>query len=111
MTEVHVLAIDLELSGLRDHVAIPNPANPSVFYSLVTGQQHSHGVEVNFGGEILPNLRISAAATFLLALVTKDSNTPSQKGSDLLGAPRRVTSNGVLYGEPRSVSASLNYKY
>ncbi len=27
----------------RDHVAITNPANPSGFYSLITGRQHSHG--------------------------------------------------------------------
>ena len=74
----------------RDNVAIPNPANPSGFYSVVTGQQHSHGIEVNLGGEILPNLKINAVATFLHALVSKDDNIPSQQGSDLLGAPRRV---------------------
>lgn len=81
----------------RDHVAIPDPANPSGFYSLVTGQQHSHGVEINVGGEILPNLRIAGVATFLHAVVTKDSNIPSQKGSDLLGAPRRVYSLSADY--------------
>jgi iron complex outermembrane recepter protein len=81
----------------RDHVVIADPANPNGFYSLVTGQQHSHGVEVNVGGEILPNLRVSGAATFLHALVTKDSNIPSQTDSDLLGAPRRVYSVNANY--------------
>jgi iron complex outermembrane receptor protein len=81
----------------RDHVVIADPANPNGFYSLVTGQQHSHGLEVNVGGEILPNLSVFGAATFLHALVTKDSNIPSQTGSDLLGAPRRVYSVNANY--------------
>jgi iron complex outermembrane receptor protein len=81
----------------RDNVAIPNPANPRGFYSVVTGQQHSHGIEVNLGGEILPNLKINAVATFLHALVSKDDNIPSQQGSDLLGAPRRVYSFNANY--------------
>jgi len=99
----------------RNHVAIPNPANPSGFYSLVTGQQHSHGIEVNIGGEILPNLRINVVATFLHALVTKDSNIPSQKGSDLLGAPRRVYSVSGNYtldtGEMKGLELGASYYY
>lgn len=81
----------------RDNVAIPNPANPSGFYDLVTGEQHSHGIEVNVGGEVLPNLRVNGSATFLHAQVTKDENLRSQKGSDLLGAPRRVYSLTANY--------------
>lgn len=81
----------------RNHVAIPNPANPSGFYSLVTGQQHSHGVEASVGGEIYPNLKVNAAATFLHAVVSKDNNIPSQAGNDLLGAPRRVYNFSAAY--------------
>jgi len=99
----------------RDNVAIPNPANPSGFYSVVTGQQHSHGVEVNLGGEILPNLKINAAATFLHALVSKDDNIPSQQGSDLLGAPRRVYSFSASYafdtGELKGLEFGASYYY
>ena len=99
----------------RNHVAIPNPANPSGFYSLVTGQQHSHGVEVNVGGEILPNLRVTGAATLLHALVSKDSNTPSQKGSDLLGAPRRVYNVSANYtfdtGDLKGLELGVSYFY
>ena len=99
----------------RNHVAIPNPANPSGFYSLVTGQQHSHGVEVNLAAEILPNLRVSGVATFLHALVTKDSNEPSQKGSDLLGAPRRVYNVSAVYtfeSNPlKGLELGVNYFY
>jgi iron complex outermembrane receptor protein len=81
----------------RNHVAVPDPANPNGFYSVVTGRQHSHGVEANVSAEILPHLRVTAAMTFLHALVTKDSNTPSQLGSDLLGAPRRVYNLSASY--------------
>ncbi|WP_363345920.1 TonB-dependent receptor domain-containing protein [Methylocystis echinoides] len=81
----------------RDNVAIPNPANPSGFYSVVTGQQHSHGIEANVTAQFTPNLRLTAGATFLHALVTKDDNVPSQQGSDLLGAPRRVYNVSLAY--------------
>lgn len=99
----------------RDHVAIPNPANPSGFYSLVTGQQHSHGLEINVGGEILPHLHVNGVATFLHAVVTQDSNVPSQVGSDLLGAPRRVYSVNANYefssGAFKGLEVGASYYY
>jgi iron complex outermembrane receptor protein len=81
----------------RNNVAIPNSANPSSFCLLVTERQHCHGVAVNVGGEIQPNLRVAGAATLFHALVAIDSNTPLQKGSHLLGAPRRVHSVNANY--------------
>ncbi|WP_424360782.1 TonB-dependent receptor [Methylocystis parvus] len=99
----------------RDNVAIANPANPSGFYSLVTGQQHSHGVEVNLSGEPLPNLKVNATATFLHAVVSKDDNVPSQAGSDLLGAPRRVYNFSTNYnfdsGDLKGLELGLSYYY
>ncbi|MFO1125520.1 MAG: hypothetical protein U1E25_09725 [Methylocystis sp.] len=56
---------------------------------MVTGQQHSHGIEVNLGGEILPNLQINAVATFLHALVSKDDNILAT-GQRPLGRARRI---------------------
>jgi iron complex outermembrane recepter protein len=99
----------------RDNVAIPNPANPSGFYSLVTGQQHSHGIEVNLGGEPLHNLKVNATATFLHAVVSKDENVPSQAGSDLLGAPRRVYNVSANYsfdsGDLKGLEFGMSYYY
>ncbi len=99
----------------RDNVAIPNPANPSGFYSLVTGQQHSHGIEVNLSGEALPNLKVNATATFLHAVVSKDDNVPSQAGSDLLGAPRRVYNFSANYsfdsGDLKGLELGLSYYF
>ncbi|WP_244430673.1 TonB-dependent siderophore receptor [Methylocystis sp. ATCC 49242] len=99
----------------RDNVAIPNPLNPSGFYSVVTGQQHSHGVEANIGGDILPNLHVNAVATFLHAVVSKDSNIPSQQGSDLLGAPRRIYSLSATYkfdqGDMKGLELGASYYY
>jgi iron complex outermembrane receptor protein len=92
--------VDLDLGVFdvtRNHVPAPDPFNPTGFYSVVTGQQHSHGVEANANFQLLRNLRVGVAATILHALVTKDSNTPSQKGSDLLGAPRRVFNISATY--------------
>jgi iron complex outermembrane recepter protein len=99
----------------RDNVAIANPANPSGFYSVVTGQQHSHGIEFNIGGEILPNLQVNAVATFLHAVVSKDANIPSQQGSDLLGAPRRVYNFSAAYtldsGTLKGLELGASYYY
>ncbi|QGM96163.1 hypothetical protein [Methylocystis parvus] len=47
-------------------------------------------IEVNLSDEPLPNLKVNTTATFLHAVVSKDNNIPSQAGSDLLGALRRV---------------------
>ncbi len=74
----------------RKNVPSFNPFNPNGFYQLVTGRQHSHGVEASARAQINKSFSVGLAATFLHALVTQDSNTPSQAGSDLLGAPRRV---------------------
>ncbi|HEY8261508.1 MAG TPA: TonB-dependent receptor [Methylosinus sp.] len=99
----------------RDHVAITDPANPGGFYALVTGRQHSHGVEVNLAAEPLPGLKASAVGTFLHAQVTKDSNIRSQLGSDLLGAPRRVYSFNLSYefdqGDWRGLSLGASYYF
>jgi iron complex outermembrane recepter protein len=96
--EAHKASFEVSLFDVaRDKVAIADPANPNGFYYIVTGQQHSHGLEINIGGEVLPSLTVKAAATFLHAVVSKDDNVPSQKGSDLLGAPRRVYNGGAAY--------------
>lgn len=92
--------IDLEFGVFditRNNVPAADPFNPTGFYAVVTGQQHSHGVEASAAAQLSPNLRVGVAATFLHALVTKDSNTPSQQGSDLLGAPRRVYNLSASY--------------
>ncbi len=112
----HKVTLEIGLFDItRNHVAVPDPANPNGFYSVVTGRQHSHGVEANIGAEILPNLRMTAAMTFLHALVTKDSNTPSQVGSDLLGAPRRVYNLSASYsfdrGQLKGLDLSTSFYY
>jgi len=110
------LDVDLGVFDVtRDNVAALNPLNPTGFYSVVTGQQHSHGVEVGLGAQPTENLRLGLAATFLHAVVSRDSNTPSQAGSDLLGAPRRVFNLSANYNfdaEPlRGLSLSGNFYY
>jgi iron complex outermembrane receptor protein len=99
----------------RDNVAMRDPSNPSGFYSLVTGQQHSHGIEVDVGGEILPNFKVNGVVTLLHALVSKDSNTPPQQGSDLLGAPRRIYSFNADYtfgsGALSGLEVGMSYYY
>ncbi len=99
----------------RDNVAIPNPLNPSGFYSIVTGQQHSHGIEINIRGDVTDNLNVSGSATFLHAQVTKDSNPDSQVGSDLLGAPRRVYNLAATYtfheSDLKGLALGLSYYF
>lgn len=99
----------------RKNVPSNDPTNPNGFYQLVTGQQHSHGVEASVAAQVTPNLRFGAAATLLHALVTNDSNTPSQKGSDLLGAPRRVYNLSANYtfdsGILKGLDLGANFYY
>jgi iron complex outermembrane recepter protein len=110
--------VDIDLGVFdvtRKHVPSADPFNPNGFYSLVTGQQHSHGIEASASAQVTPNLRVGVAATFLHALVTEDSNTPSQKGSDLLGALRRVFNISASYSfdiEPlRGLEIGANFYY
>jgi iron complex outermembrane receptor protein len=110
------VAVEVNLFDVtRNNVAIPNPANPSGFYSVVTGQQHSHGIELKAGGEILPHLKVNAVVTLLHAIVSKDENVPSQAGSDLLGAPRRIYSLSANYafdtGELKGLEIGASYFY
>lgn len=57
----------------------------------------TNSIEVHLGGEVLPNLKINAVATFLHALAFKNENIHSQLGGDLLGAPRRVYNLSANY--------------
>ena len=99
----------------RKNVPSLDPFNPNGFYQLVTGQQHSHGVEVSANIQVISNLRIGIAATYLHALVSKDSNIPSQQGSDLLGAPRRVYNLSANYsfgtGSLKGLELGANFYY
>lgn len=92
--------VDLDIGVFdvtRKNVPSFDPFNPNGFYQLVTGQQHSHGVEASARFQLTANLRAGVSGTFLHALVTQDSNLPSQAGSDLLGAPRRVYNLSLDY--------------
>ena len=99
----------------RKNIPGVDPFNPSGFYSTVTGTQHSHGVETSGTLRPLPHLQIGFAATLLHALVTKDSNTPSQTGSDLLGAPRRTYNVSANYafdsGPLKGLSLGANFNF
>lgn len=111
----HRLDVDVGVFDMtRDNVQSLDPTNPNGFYSLVTGRQHSHGVEASARWKATENLTFSVAATWLHAIVSRDSNTPTQQGSDLLGAPRRVCNLSARYsfqGELRGLEVGAGFYY
>jgi iron complex outermembrane receptor protein len=100
----------------RNNVVVPNPADLSGQTSLISGQWHSHGIELGLSGEILPNLRVDAAATFEHAIVSKDTSTaPPIEGSDLPQAPRRYYYLSGVYsfkeGPLKGLDLGASYYY
>jgi iron complex outermembrane receptor protein len=67
----------------RDNVAANDPRN--VGFSVITGQQHSEGVEADLAGQILPGWKVIGGISFLDARITKD--TTYAVGNRLVGAP------------------------
>jgi len=79
----------------RTNVLVPNPVNP--LSSLLIGTYHSHGLEFDLTGEVLPNLRVNAALTFMHGQAGRDTNTPTNEGSELTFSPRRFYNFSAIY--------------
>ena len=81
----------------RKNVLAPDPADLTGQNFVLVGQYHSHGLEFDLGGEILPDLRVDAAATFMHGDVAKDTRQPSWEGSELAYSPRRFYNLSGVY--------------
>jgi len=77
----------------RRNVATADPNNP--FGSVATGEQRSHGVELDATGEILPGWNIIASYTYTDAEVTEDNDI--SVGNRLFGVPEHSASLWTTY--------------
>lgn len=77
----------------RANVAASDPLNAG--FSIITGEQASHGVEADLAGEILPGWKIIGGAGYLDARVTKDTSVAI--GNRLPAAPRHSASLWSTY--------------
>ncbi|MCI0467148.1 MAG: TonB-dependent receptor, partial [Beijerinckiaceae bacterium] len=94
----------------RNNVAVQLPNSQ---FSVISGQQHSKGLEIDLNGEVFPNFRMTAAATLNQAIVSK-SEVPFVVGSTLLGAPHHIFNFWGVYSfqdELKGLEFGAGYYY
>jgi iron complex outermembrane receptor protein len=95
----------------KENVLTPNPAN--IDFSIAAGEVGSKGLELDVSGEIVKNLRFSAAYAYTDATVTKGDNT-IVTGSRFPNVPKQsasvvVTPTFALWGGTATLGAGFNY--
>lgn len=95
----------------RQNVATPDPTDP--FSSVATGEQRSHGVELDVIGEILPGWNVVASYAFIDAEVTEDNSVP--EGNRLYNAPEHSASLWTTYeiqqGNLQGLGFGIGFKF
>ena len=87
----------------KENVLAPDPLDP-VTYSIAVGEMKSKGLEFDFSGEVMPNLRLSAAYAYTSAHVTKSN--PAAAGTGLAqgrffpNVPRQSANLFGIYSMP-----------
>jgi len=64
------------------------PSDPTCTFVVTVGEQRSRGIEVDLGGDLTHNLRVTVATSLMNAVVTQDLSIPV--GAHLMGAPTRT---------------------
>lgn len=90
----------------KNNVLTPDPTDPNNF-SVAAGEVRSQGVELDIGGELAKDLRLSFAYAFTDAKVTEDNNA-FLVGRQLANVPRHSANlllvRGFLLGERRATA-------
>ena len=99
----------------RRNLLVGDPTDPTGQTNLLVGKYQSHGLEFELSGEVLPGLRVNAAATFMHGAAGKDLNNPTFEGSELTYAPRRFYNLSAVYafkeGDLKGLEIGANYYY
>ncbi|HMK88626.1 MAG TPA: TonB-dependent siderophore receptor [Methylocystis sp.] len=84
----------------KQHIAYPDPTDPTGLSSLALGEARNRGVELDVAGEILPGWKIIAGYSYIASIITKDGGLIYDNYS---GALLSVTGNQGkrLGGVPR----------
>ncbi|MBD2775785.1 TonB-dependent receptor [Iningainema tapete] len=79
----------------RSNVLITNPSDTR--FSLQVGEQKSRGIELDIGGEILPDLNIIASYAYTDAYVSKEPLRPQLVDNTLNNVPKHSASLWTTY--------------
>jgi iron complex outermembrane recepter protein len=103
----------------KKNLTTGDPSDPTGRRNILIGEYHSHGLEFDASGELLPNLRVNAALTFLHGVAGKDLNNlkglPTVEGSELPYSPRRFYNFVGVYsfkeGLLKGLEVGANFYY
>jgi iron complex outermembrane receptor protein len=84
----------------KENVPSADPANP--LYTIAIGKARSRGYELDVAGRITQNWQIIGGFSYIHALVTADTNSPSLAGLRFPGIPYDSGSLWTVYEVPRS---------
>jgi len=99
----------------RKNILVADPNDLTGLRNILVGEYRSHGLEFDLGGNVLPNLRVNGAATFMHGVAGRDTSTPTNEGSELPYAPRRFYSLSAIYsfkeGDLAGLDVGANFYY
>lgn len=79
----------------KENVAVPDPADPSGNFSIISGEQRSRGIEFDVTAELTPGWNLIASYAYTDAEVTADTSLPV--GDALLNVPPHGASFSTTY--------------
>lgn len=89
----------------KQNIPAADPNNP--VYTIAIGEARSRGFELDVSGQIGPNWKIIGGYSYINAVVTKDTNTPSLQGLRFPDAPYDSGSLWGVYEVPRGAVRGL----
>lgn len=92
----------------KTNVPTANPLGPA-FPSLLSGKERSRGVEVEVGGEIVPNWQMVSSYTYLDTEVLESNN--GNKGKRTFGAPRHSLALWTSYTSMSGIGGGVGVNY
>ncbi|MCC5598818.1 TonB-dependent receptor [Nostoc favosum] len=96
----------------RSNVLADDPNNSDPIFSIQTGEQHSQGIELSVGGEILPGWNIFAGYAYTDAKVSEDTN-PDLVDNRLENAPENsfnlFTTYEIQQGDLKGLGIGLGF--
>ena len=90
----------------KSNIPSADPTNPA--YTIAIGQARSRGFEVDVSGQISSNWKIIGGYSYINAVVTKDTNTPSLQGLQFPDAPYNSGSLWAVYNGQHGAWKGLN---
>jgi iron complex outermembrane recepter protein len=85
----------------KQNIPSADPSNPA--YTIAVGEARSRGFELDLSGQISPGWKIIGGYSYIDALITKDTNSPSLQGLRFPDAPYDSGSLWAVY-EPQHSS-------